>query len=44
MRRHPTLMLPMNSDKRDEALDKMRNDPAYTVILVSFKCGSVGLK
>ena len=32
------------SDKRDEALDKMRNDPAYTVILVSFKCGSVGLK
>ena len=33
----------MNSDKREAALDRIKNDDSCTVILVSLKCGSLGL-
>lgn len=33
----------MRNDKRVEALDKIRADPAIRVILISFKAGSTGL-
>ncbi|GAA5825079.1 hypothetical protein JCM11251_006091 [Rhodosporidiobolus azoricus] len=33
----------MNAKKKEESLDKIRNDPLTTVILVSLKCGAVGL-
>jgi len=32
----------MRNDKRQESLDKIKNDPKITVILISFKSGSVG--
>lgn len=33
----------MDQKERAAALDKIRTDPSYTVILVSLKCGAVGL-
>ncbi|GAA5878782.1 hypothetical protein JCM1840_007244 [Sporobolomyces johnsonii] len=33
----------LNPKQRDAALDQIRNDPRTTVILVSIKCGAVGL-
>lgn len=33
----------MSSDKREAALDRIKNDDSCTVILVSLKCGSLGL-
>ncbi|GAA5933497.1 hypothetical protein JCM10213_001290 [Rhodosporidiobolus nylandii] len=33
----------LNAKQKEEALDKIRNDPKCTVILVSIKCGAVGL-
>ncbi|GAA5898540.1 hypothetical protein JCM6882_007810 [Rhodosporidiobolus microsporus] len=33
----------LNAKKKEEALEKIREDPLCTVILVSLKCGAVGL-
>jgi len=32
----------MRNDKRQESLEKIKNDPKTTVILISFKAGSTG--
>ena len=32
----------MRNDKRQESLEKIKNDPDTTVILISFKAGSTG--
>jgi SNF2 family DNA or RNA helicase len=32
----------MRNDKRQESLEKIKNDPNTTVILISFKAGSTG--
>lgn len=33
----------LNQKKKEAALDQIRNDPSTTIILVSIKCGAVGL-
>ncbi|GAA97307.1 uncharacterized protein L969DRAFT_49570 [Mixia osmundae IAM 14324] len=33
----------MNNTKREASLDKIRNDPDVSVILISLKCGALGL-
>jgi SNF2 family DNA or RNA helicase len=32
----------MRNDKRQESLDRIKNDPNVKVILISFKAGSTG--
>lgn len=32
-----------DSDERNKSIDDLKSNPAITVILLSFKCGSVGL-
>jgi len=33
----------MNLDEREAALKKFKSDPAVTVLLMSLKCGALGL-
>jgi SNF2 family DNA or RNA helicase len=33
----------MRIEQREEALNKIKNNEAYTIICVSLKCGSLGL-